>query len=145
VFVGGVVRLVAHLAQDGALPRALDRRNARGVPVIAVIAYTAVHLFQIFLVSRGVLDLAGILALSDGFFLANALLGALAAVRLFTRPLPRAVAVVLCLGLASVLSHSRWPVLAGIAAMAAFAFWQARRGRAAVPALDNAAVSIKDS
>ena len=145
VFVGGVVRLVAHLAQDGALPRFLDRRNARGVPVLAVIAYTAVHLFQIFLVSRGVLDLAGILALSDGFFLANALLGALAAVRLFPRPLPRAVALVLSLGLASVLSHSHWQVLAAIAAMGVFAFWQARRGRALAPALDNAAVSIKDS
>jgi len=145
VVVGGVVRLVGHLAQEGALPRILDRRNGRGVPWVAVAGYTVVHLFQIFLVSRHVLDVAVIVAVADGFFLTNALLGTLAAVRLFTRPLPRAVAGVLSLGLAVILSRSHWPVLAAIAAMGLFSLWQARRGTRLVPPLDNATVSIKDS
>ena len=145
VFVGGVVRLVGHLAQEGGLPRFLDRRNGRGVPWVAVVCYTGVHLFQIFLTSRGVLDVAKILAISDGFFLANALLGTLAAARLFPRPLPRLVAALLSLGLLVILAQSHWPVLAGLATMVLFVAWQARRGRKRTPVLDSDAISIKDS
>ncbi|MDD3313456.1 amino acid permease [Pseudodesulfovibrio sp.] len=145
VVVGGVVRLAAHLAQEGALPRVLDRRNGSGVPWVAVAGYTVVHLFQIFLVSRRVLDLAVIVAVADGFFLTNALLGTLAAARLFTRPLPRAVAGGLSLGLAVILSRSNWQVLAAIPVMGMFSLWQVRRGTGSAPALDIATVSIKDS
>ncbi len=145
VFVGGVVRLVAHLAQEDGLPRFLDRRNSRGVPWLAVAVYTGVHLFQIFLAARGVLDVAKILAISDGFFLANALLGTLAAVRLFPNPLPRMVAVLLSLGIFTVLIQAHWPVLATLAGMILFVTWQSRRGWGRTPLLDNGTVSIKDS
>lgn len=145
VFVGGVVRLVAHLAQEGGLPRILDRRNRHGVPWVAVAGYTAVHLFQLFLASEKVLDVAGILAISDCFFLTNALLGTLAAVRLFPRPLPRLVAALLSLGLLVILAQSHGPVLAALGIMIMFVAWQGRRAGKRTPVLDNVTVSIKDS
>jgi APA family basic amino acid/polyamine antiporter len=118
MFVGAVIRLVAHLARQGGLPVRLDRRNRRGVPVVVLAVYTLVHLGQLVLVSLGVLDMAGILAIADGFFLVNALLGALAAARLLVSPLPRIVSLVLALCLFAVLLSSHWPVLAAIALMA---------------------------
>ena len=118
MFVGAVIRLVAHLARQGGLPAALDRRNGRGVPVAVLAVYTAVHIGQLVLVSLGVLDIAGILAIADGFFLVNALLGALAAAKLLCSPLPRTVSLILALGLFAVLLSSHWPVLAAIALMA---------------------------
>jgi APA family basic amino acid/polyamine antiporter len=118
MFVGAVIRLVAHLARQGGLPAWLDRRNGRGVPVAVLAVYTLVHLGQLVLVSLGVLDMAGILAIADGFFLVNALLGALAAARLLASPLPRIVSLVLALCLFAVLLSSHWPVLAAIALMA---------------------------
>ncbi|WP_338668978.1 APC family permease [Pseudodesulfovibrio methanolicus] len=118
MFVGAVVRLVAHLARQGGLPAWVGRRNGRGVPVAILAVYTLVHLGQLALVSLGVLDMAGILAIADGFFLVNALLGALAAARLLAAPLPRVVSLVLALCLFAVLLTSRWPVLAAIAIMA---------------------------
>lgn len=145
VFMGGVVRLVAHLAQENGLPRFLDLRNTRGVPWLAVALYTGVHLFQIFLASRDVMDVARILAISDGFFLANALLGTLAAVRLLPPPLPRMVAVLLSLGIFTVLIQAHWPVLVTLAGMVFFVAWQSRHGWGRTPLLDNGAVSIKDS
>ncbi|WP_419785638.1 APC family permease [Pseudodesulfovibrio sp.] len=145
VVVGGVVRLVGHLAQEGALPAILDRRNRCGVPWIAVTGYTVIHLFEIYLASRHILELDVVVAVADGFFLTNALLCALAAVKLFPRFLPRLVAGVLGLGLAVVLSRSHWPVLAAIALMGVFSLWQARRRLRKAPALDNITVSIKDS
>lgn len=133
MFVGGVARLVAHLAQEGGLPRVLDRRNQHGVPWVVMTIYTVVHLLQIFLATEGILDVAGILAISDGFFLANALLGTLAAARLFPRPIHRMVAWLLSLGVFAVFSQSHWQVIVATTFMAVFVFWDARR-RAAVPA-----------
>jgi APA family basic amino acid/polyamine antiporter len=118
MFVGAVVRLVAHLARQGGLPAWVDRRNGRGVPVTVLAVYTLVHLGQLALVSLGALDMADILAIADGFFLVNALLGALAAAKLLAAPLPRVVSLVLALCLFAVLLSARWPVLAAIALMA---------------------------
>jgi APA family basic amino acid/polyamine antiporter len=119
MFVGAVTRLVAHLARQGGLPAVLDRRNGHGAPVVVIALYTGVHCFQIALTSIGVLDVAGILAIADGFFLVNALLGTLAALRLFRDPLARAVAALLSLGLFAVFCRSSWPVLIAVAAVAA--------------------------
>ncbi|QGY39447.1 amino acid permease [Pseudodesulfovibrio cashew] len=109
--VGAVSRLTAHMAQEGWLPAFLDRRNRHGVPWTAVALYTASHLVQFALVGFGVLDLAGLVAIADGFFLSNALLGTLAAARLFTAPLPRATAGLLALCVLIVLLQSPWQVL----------------------------------
>jgi APA family basic amino acid/polyamine antiporter len=127
LIVGAVARLVAHLARDGHLPAALDRRNRHGVPHRVVAIYTLAHLALVALVSLNVLDVAGIVAIADGFFLANALLGTLAAARLFTAPLPRTVAGLLALGVAAVLTRSAWPVLAAIAAMGLLTLRSPRR------------------
>lgn len=131
MFVGGVVRLVAHLAGKGGMPPFLNTRNRHGVPWIAVGCYTVVHLCQITLASLDLLDVAGILAISDGFFLANALLGTLAAVRLFTAPLPRLVAAALSAGVFLVFIQSHWQVLAIIGCMVVFIGCRAHRRRAA--------------
>jgi len=134
LIVGAVARLAAHLARNGQLPAALDRRNQRGVPHRVIGLYTLAHLALIALVSRDALDVAGIVAIADGFFLANALLGTLAAARLFATPLPKAVAALLALGVAAVLSHSSWPVLAAIAGMGLLAL--RRQHRIATPAIN---------
>lgn len=126
MFVGGVVRLVAHQAAEGGLPHFLDTRNDHGVPWVAVTLYTIVHLFQITLASVGVLDIAGILAISDGFFMTNALMGTMAAVKLFATPLPRMVAVTLSLGIFMVLMQSHWQALVAIALMVLFVVYRAQ-------------------
>jgi len=118
MFVGGVSRMVAHLAGTGGMPKPFDRRNAHGVPWLVVVCYTAVHLCQIGLTSIDVLDIKAILAIADGFFLANALLGTLAAVRLFSAPVPRLVAIGLSVGIFLVFMQSHWQVLAAIGCMA---------------------------
>lgn len=127
MFVGGVARMVAHVSQDGGLPRIFDRRNRHGVPWVVMGAYTAAHLLQIFLASHDILDVAKILAISDGFFLANALLGTMAAARLFNRPAPRAVAWLLSIGVFAVLMQSHWQVLVTIGCMAFLVTWRIRR------------------
>lgn len=127
VIVGAVSRLLAHLSRESGLPDALDRRNRHGVPWVAVGLYTAVHLCQFGLVGAGVLDLAGLVAISDGFFLANALLGTLAAARLFTAPLPRITAMLLSAAVFAVLLQAHWQVLTAIGCLALLLTWRVRR------------------
>lgn len=127
MFVGGVARLVAHLAAEGGLPRVLDRRNARGVPWIVVCLYTFAHLIQIYLSSQQILDVAGILAISDGFFLSNALLGTLAATRLFEARGPRTVAAILSVCVLSVFVQAHWAVLVTVGALGCVACLRVKR------------------
>lgn len=129
MFVGGVVRLVAHLAEQGGMPAFLDQRNRHNVPWLVVIGYTVVHLCQISLASLEMLDIAGILAISDGFFLANALLGTLAAVRLFSAPLPRLTAALLSVGVFLIFIQSHWQVLAVIGFLVVCVGYGAHRRR----------------
>jgi APA family basic amino acid/polyamine antiporter len=117
-FVGAVARLMASLAREGVLPRLLDRRNARGVPVWAVLGCSASHAAQVGLAGLGWVDVGGIVAVADGFFLVNALVGTLAAMRLFPGLGDRAAALALSLGLAAVLAQSGWPVLAAAGGLA---------------------------
>ncbi len=127
MFVGGVARMVAHISQDGGLSIIFDRRNSHGVPWVVMITYTTAHLLQIFLASLDILDVAKILAISDGFFLANALLGTMAAAQLFTRPIPRIVASILTIGVFAVLMQSHWQVLIAIVGIGVFVTWNTRR------------------
>lgn len=127
LIVGAVARLVAHLARDRTLPAFLDTRNQHGVPHVVIGLYTLAHLALIAFVSLGALDVAGIVTIADGFFLANALLGALAAARLLTAPLPRIVAGLLALAVFAVLTGSAWPVLAAIACLGLVTALRARQ------------------
>lgn len=120
VFAGGVARLVAHLGEHGGMPVFLAKRNRFGAPTNAMVTYTLVHVTLIGLASYGLMDLADILAVSDGFFLTNALLGTLAAVRFFRKPLPRLTAMTLSLGILAVLTQSHWAVLIAICVMTGF-------------------------
>jgi len=126
VIVGAVARLLAHLSRESGLPDVLDCRNKHNVPWVGVVFYTVIHLCQFGLVGLDALDLAGLVALADGFFLANALLGTLAAVRLFVTPLPRIVAVLLSLGVFAVLTQAHWPVLMILSGMLLFVVYRAR-------------------
>lgn len=127
VFVGATARLLAHLSKESGLPDILDRRNKKNVPWVVVALYTAVHLIQYFLFGLEIVDLAGLVAISDGFFLTNALLGTLAAFRLFTKPFPKAVAIILSFAILAVLTQSHWQVLVALGVMTSFCFYRSRK------------------
>lgn len=116
-FTGAVSRLIAALAAEGALPAVLNRRNAGGAPIWAATILTAIHLFVLGLVASDALNVEKLVAMADGFFLANAITALLAGTRLLPSRAMRALAGFLALALAGVLSMSAWPVLAVLAGM----------------------------
>ena len=119
-FSGAVSRLTAHLADRGSMPSLLARRNRFGAPTTAMLVYGSAHIIQIWLVYLDISSLSGIVAAADGFFLTNALLGTLAAVRLLPSPAGKLTAVLLSLFVAVVFIQSHWQILALVGAAAAW-------------------------
>ena len=121
MFVGGVARLAASLAADGILPRPVGLRARSGAPAGGIALLCGAHAVVLAAVGRGVIDVTGLVALADGFLLANALCGVLTAVCLLRGPL-RWGAVVLALVLGAVLAHAAWWVLGVVAGLAAWLY-----------------------
>ncbi len=121
MFVGGVARLAASLAADGILPRAVGLRARTGAPAGGIGLLCGAHAVVLAAVGRGVIDVTGLVALADGFLLANALCGVLTAVRLLRGPL-RWGAAGLALVLGAVLAHAAWWVLGVVAGLAAWLY-----------------------
>lgn len=110
-FTGAVSRLVSALAEDGALPAALARRNKGGAPAAAATVLSVVHLAVLALSLAGVLNVEKMVGMANGFFLANAIMALLAGVRILGSAFLRASAALLALVLSGVLAMSAWPVL----------------------------------
>lgn len=110
-FTGAVARLVCALAEDGALPAVLARRNRGGAPAAAATILSAVHLAVLALSLAGVLNVEKMVGMANGFFLANAIMALLAGVRILGSAVLRASAALLTLVLGGVLAMSAWPVL----------------------------------
>lgn len=121
MFVGGVARLAASLAEDGILPRAVGLRAGTGAPAGGIGLLCGAHMVVLAAVGRGAIDVTGLVALADGFLLANALCGVLTAVRLLRGPL-RWGAAILALVLGAVLAHAAWWVLGVVAGLAVWMY-----------------------
>ncbi|WMW64807.1 amino acid permease [Nitratidesulfovibrio liaohensis] len=121
MFVGGVARLAASLGADGILPRAVGLRARTGAPAGGIGLLCGAHVVVLAAVGRGVIDVTGLVALADGFLLANALCGVLTGVRLLRGPL-RWGAAILALVLGGVLAHAAWWVLGVVAGLAVWMY-----------------------
>lgn len=97
LFVGSVARLVSSLAVAGVIPTVLSRKNLNGAPVYAVVLLTSVHLIVLLACHMGVMDVESLVALADGFFIANAFIGLVAAVKMLKDTVLRVVSAILCI------------------------------------------------
>ncbi|MCP4118525.1 MAG: APC family permease [Desulfobacteraceae bacterium] len=84
MIVGGVARLIQTLARSGRLPGVLGRENQQGAPRGGILFLAAVHGLVILLLAFHLASLESIISFANIFFLANALVGILASVRLST-------------------------------------------------------------
>ncbi len=109
MIVGGVARLIRTLARSGRLHGALGRMNQQGAPLGGILFLAALHGLVIVLLVFHMASLESIISFANIFFLANALLGIFAAVRLSTSMVFRLLAILPGAGfLALILVSSPW-------------------------------------
>jgi APA family basic amino acid/polyamine antiporter len=120
LFTGAVARLLASLAGSGYLPALLARKSKTGAPAVAVLGLTLVHLAVLAAVHAGIADIEKLVALADGFFIANALTGILAAVRILDNGVLRTAAMILSVIFCMILLHAAVPVIVSVVLAAVF-------------------------
>ncbi len=122
LFVGGVARLICALAHDNILPKLFQKRLKNNAPVTAIFVLGFSHVITLFLVSNNVFRIEGLIALADGFFISNALIGIIAAIKLLKQKPLKVLAALLALFLFNILLFSSKVVLSILFIMAVMAF-----------------------
>ncbi len=119
LFVGGVSRLISGLTSEhkGVLGL-LNRRLENGAPVGAIVFLCAINTIVLGLVYVKVFTTEDLVALADGFFIANATIALLAAYKLATTQIIRYTALLLSLIFGCMLLNAHWIVLLIIAFLA---------------------------
>lgn len=112
--IGGVSRLICAQAEKGVFPSILVKRTKSQVPYMAMLALFIIHISVFILSSLGWVTLKQLVAIADAFFLCNALLGILAAYRLFQGIWIRLIAVILAIAFTIILMFSSTGLLVGI-------------------------------
>jgi len=128
-FVGGISRLAVSLADNGKLLPVFKIRAKNGAPKAAIIFFFIVHIVQIFMVWAGFTDMEKLIAIADGFFIANATVGIFAAASLFKNRFLKGAAVLLSCFFIGILLFSDKLVLAVITFMLLTAMYKIKRQR----------------
>ncbi len=115
MFVGGVSRLMGALSREQMLPEFLSKKNRSGAPLGPVLFYICFYTLMFFAVYKGIFDVAKLVALADGFFLANALIGLFTAIKLLPGIFSKTIITLLSIIFMGILLHSSLWVLCAIA------------------------------
>ncbi len=119
LFVGGVSRLICGLtAETTGILGLLNRRLKNGAPLGATVFLCSINATVLCLVTLNIFTTQDLVALADGFFIANATIALLAAFKLATTKTIRYTALFLAIVFAGMLLSAHWIVLSIIALLA---------------------------
>ena len=110
LIVGALARLVCSLAEENHLPLFFKKRNSNKIPVHGVLYFILVHSVVLTSSLLGILDIEVIVSIANGFFLANALIGLVAAFKIIDGFIFKSGAVILSVSLLILLSFSSIPI-----------------------------------
>ncbi|WP_445491301.1 APC family permease [Niallia sp. 03133] len=95
MIAGSVSRLISSLSQSVPSLHILTKKSKTGVPIAAILLLIMIHLTVSILVLLHLVTVENLVALANAFFISNALIGILAAVKLFTSGLMKGIAIFL--------------------------------------------------
>lgn len=81
MFIGGVARLITTLN----ISKVTSYKLKSGSPIGALTILALIHMFILYLVSIEILNISKLVAIADGFFIANAIIGLATAIKLFEK------------------------------------------------------------
>jgi amino acid transporter len=104
--VGGVARLIAALSKPISSLHFLTKKFSNGAPYKAIGLLVFIHLLFAFLVLLKLVTVEQLVSLANAFFIANALIGLCAAIKLLKKPLLKGMAIMLSILFAILLLRS---------------------------------------
>ncbi|UOY93358.1 amino acid permease [Ectobacillus sp. JY-23] len=124
--IGAVSRLIADQAKQGVLPKWLSHKNKKQVPARALTFMFIIHVCMFVLYAANIISISHLVAISNAFFLCNALLGVLACMRIFSSSFLKTGAAILVICFFSILLFSS-PIILGVIALVCFYFIRLQR------------------
>lgn len=122
MFVGGVAKLACSFSEASDLPAFLGKRSKSGAPIAAILFLTIFYTLVLLATYLEYVDTAKLVALADGFFLANALIGLITAIKLFKDKVTQSASLILSILFLAILLHSSIIVLLIIALLPIWIF-----------------------
>lgn len=127
MFVGGVARLICAVSYEKMLPGFLGKRSATGAPIGAILFLTGFYIFVFLATYIDIVNVTQLVALADGFFIANALIGLFTAIKIIPGIVTRSITTLLALIFIAILLHSSLWVLLVIALLPFWVYWKNRK------------------
>jgi len=115
LIVGALARLVNSLAVEMYIPSVFKHKNKNGIPVTGVIYFISVHTIVLSLTHFKILDLELIVSIANGFFLANALIGLVASMKIIDGIGYKIGGAILAISLLVILSFSSMSIFIALA------------------------------
>lgn len=124
LFLGSIARLISSMK----LTKCSSTHSKSGTPIGALSLLTGSNLLILGLVCFDLFNLKNLVAIADGFFLANAIIGLITAIVLFKNGALRVTALILTVVFLAILSFSKPGVLLAIVALLIYTCIQAKKG-----------------
>ncbi|MGP7817274.1 APC family permease [Niallia sp. 01092] len=125
MIAGGVSRLIASLAQSVPALHILTRKSKNGAPIASILLLIIIHITVATFVLLHIVTVENLVALANAFFISNALIGILSAIKLFKSPFMKGVAVSLSILFGLLLFRSSFVALVIIVILTIlFAFYK---------------------
>lgn len=106
LIVGALSRLVYSLSSEGFIPSLFSKMNGNNVPINGLLYFISAHIIVLIISLFNIFDIEIIVSIANGFFLANAVIGLLAAAYVIKSPIYKISGVLLAVSLLVILSFS---------------------------------------
>jgi APA family basic amino acid/polyamine antiporter len=120
LIVGGVSRLMASQATERFYPAFFSIRNRNDIPIVALLCLCSIHLLMFGALALRILNTETLVAIANGFFIANALTGLLAAIRIFSDNWMKMFSIILSMAFIYIFSYSEPIVIAVIVGLGTY-------------------------
>ncbi len=111
LIVGALARLLSTLSSEGYLPKLLSKKTKADINLNSILYFVIVHLIVLVVYYLDVLNIERIVNIANGFFLLNAVIGLLAAVKVIDNMFFKVSSIVLSFSLLIILMFSTIDVL----------------------------------
>jgi|LGVE01.1.fsa_nt_gb APA family basic amino acid/polyamine antiporter len=111
LIVGALARLLSTLSSEGYLPKTLSKKTKADININSILYFVIVHLIVLFVYYLDVLNIERIVNIANGFFLLNAVIGLVAAVKVIDSMFFKISSSVLSVSLLMILMFSTIDVL----------------------------------
>lgn len=137
LIVGAIARLIHSLSSEKYLPKVFQRKNKNNIPYIGVIYFTSVHSIILILTYFDLLNIESIVSIANGFFLANAIIGLIASIKIIDGLFYKIGGIILSISFLIILLFSSTKIFVSLGVVLLLSLYLQHRKASSSPSLPH--------